>query len=208
MESLQQMDHFNFFGMIIDAGYPYKTPQGKYICTLKVVDQTFHHKEGSADMVPPVFATVVIFAKRLEDLPVVSSVGDIIRIHRASMKQYLEQKQFNVNVYYNSSWCLFKLRNDTADEDADMEDGLDQSDGEDRKRDDQEMVAEEDRIAERQEKRKYKPFKFSGKTYNLDVHHERTIIDDLRNWAQNYFAKEYVITKEMYKLLKNLKSEN
>ena len=30
----------------------------------------------------------------------------------------------------------------------------------------------------------------------------------MRNWAQNYFAKEYVITKEMYKLLKNLKSEN
>jgi hypothetical protein len=102
-------DHYNFFGVIIDAGFPYRTPQGKYICTVKVVDHTLHHK-GGTDTVAPIFATVIIYAKRLEDLPVVSTVGDIIRIHRATMKEYHEQKQFHVNVYYNSSWCLFKMQ--------------------------------------------------------------------------------------------------
>jgi len=40
------------------------------------------------------------------------------------------------------------------------------------------------------------------------VNNERAILDDLRNWAVNYFAKEYVITKEMYKLLRDLKGGN
>ena len=98
--------------MIIDAAFPYKTPQGKHICTVKVVDATLHHKGDTA----PLFATVIIYAKRQEDLPVVSNVGDIIRIHRASMKQFNDQKQFHVNVYYNSSWCLFKMRPESEEE--------------------------------------------------------------------------------------------
>lgn len=56
------MDH-NFFGVIIDAAFPYKTAQGKYICTVKVVDHTLHHK-GGTDTVAPVYATVIIYAKR------------------------------------------------------------------------------------------------------------------------------------------------
>lgn len=66
-------------------------------------------------------------------------------------------------------------------------------------------MADEDRAKEREERRKYRPYKFSGKNYTFDINHERAILDNLRNWACNYFAKEYVITKEMYKLLKDLK---
>ncbi len=111
-----QNDHYNFFGIIIDAGFPYRTNQGKYICTLKVVDHTLHHR-GGTDTLAPIYATVIIYAKRQEDLPVVSNVGDIIRIHRATMKQFHDQKQFHVNVYYNSSWCLFKLKTSTQEDD-------------------------------------------------------------------------------------------
>ena len=63
IDSLQHQDHFNFFGVIIDAGYPYKNPQGKFICTVKVVDHTLHHK-GGTDSLTPIFATVIIYAKR------------------------------------------------------------------------------------------------------------------------------------------------
>jgi hypothetical protein len=62
-----------------------------------------------------------------------------------------------------------------------------------------------DRPHEREERRRYRPYKFSGKTYSFDVNNERVILDDMRNWAINYFSKELVITKEMYKLLKDLK---
>ena len=33
------------------------------------------------------------------------------------MKQFHDQKQFHVNVYYNSSWCLFKLKTNTQEDD-------------------------------------------------------------------------------------------
>ena len=183
--------------MIIDAGYPYKNPQGKFICTVKVVDHTYHHKGET-----PTFATVIIYAKRLDDLPVVTTVGDIIRIHRATMKQYHEQKQFHVNVFFNSSWCLFRTQTDTGEE---AEALSDQEAEEARGGQDEEMVDEE-RANEREQKRKYRPYKFSGKTYTFDMNHEKAILDDLRNWTLNYFAKEYVITKDMYKLLKDLKT--
>ena len=62
--------------------------------------------------------------------------------------------------------------------------------------------------AERQEKRKYRPYKFSGKNYSFDVNSERSYLDDLRDWACNYFLKEYVITRDMYKLLSDLKGSS
>ena len=43
----------------------------------------------------------------MEDLPVVRKIGDVIRVHRAIVKEYKGMKQFNVNITYNSSWCLF-----------------------------------------------------------------------------------------------------
>jgi hypothetical protein len=67
-------------------------------------------------------------------------------------------------------------------------------------------MMEEDRAAEREERRKYRPYKFSGKNYTFDVNHERGLLDDMRSWTRSYFLNEYVITREMYKLLKDLKS--
>ncbi len=109
------------------------------------MDHTLHHK-GGTDTVTPVYATVIIYAKRQEDLPVISNVGDIIRIHRASMKQYHEQKQFHVNVYYNSSWCLFKMRPD-SEEDGEAHDYQSDPEGEneEKKQNDGDQEMEEDR---------------------------------------------------------------
>lgn len=81
----------------------------------------------------------------------------------------------------------------------------DDEDEERRNNQDENMDDEQDRAHEREERRRYRPYKFSGKTYSFDVNNERTILDELRSWAINYFAKEYVIVKEMYKLLKDLK---
>jgi hypothetical protein len=59
---------------------------------------------------------VIIFAKRSEDLPIVRRIGDLVRIHRANAKMYKDIKQFNVNVFYNSSWCLFTQQFDLDDD--------------------------------------------------------------------------------------------
>lgn len=86
--------------MIIDATFPYKVNKGRFICSLKVVDPSLNGAKGD-------YATVVLYASRFEDLPIVHRVGDIIRVHRASLRLYDEKRQFNVNLQHNGSWCLF-----------------------------------------------------------------------------------------------------
>lgn len=79
-------EQINFYGIIIDAGHPYKS-QNKFICTIKVIDKTLHSiKEGENKRV--IFGLITFFAKKLEDLPVVRKIGDVLRIHRATVKEF------------------------------------------------------------------------------------------------------------------------
>jgi hypothetical protein len=102
--SLTSNDDHNVYGVVIDATFPHKVNQEKYVCSLKIIDPSLHQKgkAGNND-----FATVVIYAKRFEDLPICHRVGDIIRLHRASLRLYKEQRQFNVSTHWNGSWALF-----------------------------------------------------------------------------------------------------
>ena len=43
----------------------------------------------------------------MQDLPTIRRIGDIIRIHRANVRVWKGKRQFNVNVYHNSSWVLY-----------------------------------------------------------------------------------------------------
>ena len=92
-------DQYHFYGVIIDATFPYKVSADRFICSLKVVDPTLHQKGA--------YASVVIYANKFEDLPIVHRLGDIIRIHRANMRIYQNRRQFNVNMFYQSSYALF-----------------------------------------------------------------------------------------------------
>ena len=86
--------------MITDATFPYKKNE-LYIWSLKVIDPTLNSKNKQDH------ALVVIYATRFEDLPIVHRIGDIIRIHRANVRVYNGKRQFNVNMYYKSSWVLY-----------------------------------------------------------------------------------------------------
>jgi hypothetical protein len=97
-------DH-NVYGIIIDATFPHKVSADKYVCSLKIVDPSLHSKGGKAT--DNDFATVVIYAKRFEDLPICNKVGDIIRLHRANLRMYKNQRQFNVSIHNYASWAVF-----------------------------------------------------------------------------------------------------
>ena len=57
----------------------------------------------------------MLYAKRFEDLPIITRLGDIIRVHRATLRLYNGGRQFNANIFYNSSWALFSADgNDNA----------------------------------------------------------------------------------------------
>lgn len=98
-------EQISFYGVIIDAGHPYKGPN-RYVCTLKVVDMTLHSQVESAKSQIK-YGLVTFFAKRMEDLPVVRKIGDVLRVHRAIVKDHKGIRQFSVNMTYGSSWCLF-----------------------------------------------------------------------------------------------------
>lgn len=87
----------HFYGVVTDATFPYKVHADRFICSLKVTDPTMKNQS----------CQVVIYAKRFEDLPIVHRLGDIIRVHRANIRMYKNVRQFNVNVYYKSSWALY-----------------------------------------------------------------------------------------------------
>jgi hypothetical protein len=111
---------------------------------------------------------VTYFAKRLEDLPVVRKIGDIVRVHRSVCKDYKGVKQFSVNLGYNSSWCLFHSSDILRDKSSgDQGDDQYSSSGSD-----EEMEAEgvdPNRSIEKSERKKYTPYKFSGKSYSFDL---------------------------------------
>jgi hypothetical protein len=100
-------DH-NVYGIIIDATFPHKVSSDKgdkYVCSLKIVDPSLHSKGGKPT--DNDYATVVIYAKRFEDLPICNKVGDIIRLHRANLRIYKNQRQFNVSIHNYASWAVF-----------------------------------------------------------------------------------------------------
>jgi len=96
---LSSSEPCHFYGVIVDATFPYKVNSERFICSLKVIDPSCNNKGD--------YASVVIYANKFEDLPIISRLGDIIRVHRANLKRYKERRQYNVNMHYKSSWALY-----------------------------------------------------------------------------------------------------
>lgn len=100
--SLSSQDTQNVYGVIIDANFPYKVNQKLYVCSLKIVDPSLNTASKGAD-----YASVVMYAKRFEDLPICLRAGDIIRLHRATLRMYNNRRQFNVSMHWCGAWALF-----------------------------------------------------------------------------------------------------
>jgi hypothetical protein len=158
----------HFYATIIDATFPYKTNKQRFICSLKIVDPSIHikgQKSGGKDD----YATLVLYANKFEDLPIVHRVGDIIRVHRAILRLHEHKKQFNASVYYNSSWALFS-NDKTVPAEGQAVQGPDSE---------------------------FSAFAYSGNHFSYE-RHEKEIIQKTRKWAQSYFQSSNVITNDMF----------
>lgn len=99
--------------------------------------------------------------------------------------------QFNVNLTFNSSWCLFhssdillkaiKGGNPTDDQElaalADQYSSDDHDSDPEMETDMYDNTTRGDKNMDKTEKRKYTPYKFSGKSYSFDYQQERVIVD-------------------------------
>jgi hypothetical protein len=91
----------SFYATVLDATFPYKTNNNKYVCSMKITDPSI--ASGKKDS----WAQLVLYARRFEDLPIVQRIGDVIRVHRSILRLHNGKKQFNASIYFNSSWALF-----------------------------------------------------------------------------------------------------
>nr|AAU43901.1 alpha telomere binding protein [Uroleptus sp. WJC-2003] len=167
--SLTSSDPQHFYAVVIDATFPYKTNQDRYICSLKIVDPSLYVKSQKGTGDSSDFATLVLYAKRFEDLPIIHRLGDIIRVHRATLRLYNHQRQFNANIFYNSSWALFS---------TDRRSALQEIGGQDPVND-------------------LTPFSYSGKHYTFEKN-EGALVQNIRKWAQQYFTQYNVISSDMF----------
>ena len=101
--SLSSVEAQNVYGVVIDATFPYKVNSKLYVCSLKIVDPSLNTSGKGGG-----YASVVMYAKRFEDLPIVLRIGDVIRLHRATLRMYMNRRQFNVSMHWNGSWALFE----------------------------------------------------------------------------------------------------
>lgn len=72
----------------------------KYQCTMKLFDSSINPEKDT-----PMEAT--FFAKTIAEIPHVTRIGSIIRLHRAQTKKFKKTYQINCDVGIKSAWVLF-----------------------------------------------------------------------------------------------------
>lgn len=146
------------------------------------------HSEGDDRIKDFKFAVVIIYANRFEECPIVRQIGDIIRVHRANVKEFKGRKQFHVNVNFNASWSLFEtnpkhaLKGDDSASDTEMVDEANAEEGAPGATD-------------------YDPYKFSSKNYSLDMSVHKSVLKGLRKWAISYYAANMTVHISSYTAL-------
>lgn len=97
----EERDRINLYAIILDCSAPYFMDKtNKYQCTMKLFDGSLN-PEKNAPM------TATFFAKTIAEIPQVTKVGSIIRLHRVQTKAYKRTFQINCDVGIKSAWVLF-----------------------------------------------------------------------------------------------------
>ena len=98
-------DDIYIYATVLDAQFPHKSfKSNKYVCSLKICDSSCPVDKESGLIE---FYNLVMFANKFEDLPIVSRVGEVIRVNRAQVSTYGDKKQFTANLFFKASWALF-----------------------------------------------------------------------------------------------------
>ena len=200
-----QSSDINVYGVVVDANHPYKANH-KYICSFKIVDPSLNirhtSKEGSKGLNKN-FATAIFYANSIDQLPHVPRVGDIVRIHRAQYKEHQDTKQFNVNLFFRSSYLLFHLDPQAAIAAAKSEEAKQSTTAKGKFVKDEEGVLRDSpkkgsvslAKAKRQLKKrtkmvpnKYLPYSRSSENYTL-TQNDIANLEKLRIWAKHFLSQ-------------------
>jgi hypothetical protein len=120
--------------------------------------------------------TLVLFGNKFEDLPVSQRVGDILRVHRATVSEYRGAKHFTANLCYNASWALFSPCPKESSIDLG---GLG-------------FLSDEESAVPKPSK-EFSPMQFYGKNYSAVEPREQKLLKSLRSWVTEVFSEHQVL---------------
>lgn len=96
----------NVYAVVLDASGSYYIKEiEKYLCVLKLIDDTVNPEEVKAKAPP--FISLTCFSRNKGELPEITKMGSIIRIHRGDTRKYNKSYQLNCDVGIKGAWILF-----------------------------------------------------------------------------------------------------
>ena len=102
----EEQDRVNVYGVVLDSSAPYyMSSAGKYICTMKLIDPTVHPRGGGKSAAE--YLSTTFFAATSGELPSITKVGSIMRIHRGQTKDHKGHMQLNCDVIIKGAWVVF-----------------------------------------------------------------------------------------------------
>lgn len=94
------------YALVLDASSPYYVDSAKkYLCTVKLIDDTLNPKSiigGKSS-----FMSATLFAENKAEMPPLTKIGSILRIHRGDTKRYEKTYQLSADANIKAAWALF-----------------------------------------------------------------------------------------------------
>ena len=141
----------------------------KYLCAIKVVDSSLYKESDYKRGKNLSCATIVVVGERMEDMPIIRKIGDIIRIQKATQK-ISKDGEIKYLVDEWSSWCLFSPNNTGPDEKL----KLSQVQFEDLDFPEEENKENENiGVQALNIKKVYMPYRYSGKNFSFAENEEK-----------------------------------
>jgi len=95
---------FNVYGVVLDASAPYLPEYNpKYMCMIKLIDDSVNPLHP----VPYNFIQLTIFDSNRAKVPFITTIGSILRIHRADHSIHERIHQLNCDVGIKGAWVLW-----------------------------------------------------------------------------------------------------
>jgi len=102
----KEQERVNLYAVVLDASSPYYIKEiEKYLCVLKLIDDTVNPNEAKAK-IPP-YISLTCFSRNKAELPVIERMGNVIRIHRGDTRKFNKTFQLNCDVGIKGAWILF-----------------------------------------------------------------------------------------------------
>lgn len=106
-----ELDRVNVYAAVLDcSGTYYVRPVDKYVCTIKLIDETLNPRTGGGYG----FMNVTMFSRSALKLPQPAKIGSILRIHRGQTKINKDEIQMNCDVGIKGAWALFDPANNVT----------------------------------------------------------------------------------------------